>query len=431
MRITVIGLGYVGLPTATVFAKKGYQVVGIDSDKKKIELLNKGVCYIREPGIDSMLREGISSGRLKATINSVEAIQNSDIIVITVPTPVKDDVVDLSFLREALENVANNLHREQLVVIESTVPPGTTDSFAKQALERSSLRAEEDFYLAHIPERIAPGRAVEELLNTPRVIGGVGPRSTQKAFEVYSRINPNLYLTDVTTAEFVKLIENTYRDLNIAFANLIAIMAERINVDAYEAIRLANTHPRVNVHRPGAGVGGPCLTKDPYLFASILPDFWGTELIRLARKVNDYMPYHMIKLIQKALEDDNIIVKGARIAVLGAAYKGGVDDIRESPSKIVVKKLLEMGADVVVFDPYSSESFGANRADNLEDSISNADLVAIMTDHLEFRQIDWIKVTRIVRRRIIVDGRRIVDSYKAVQAGFKYYSIGLGRAFKL
>jgi UDP-N-acetyl-D-mannosaminuronic acid dehydrogenase len=378
-----------------------------------------------------MLREGISSGRLRATINSVEAIRKSDIIVITVPTPVRDEVVNLSFLREALENVANNLRREQLVVIESTVPPGTTDSFAKQALERSGLRVEEEFYLAHVPERIAPGRAVEELLNTPRVIGGVGPRSTQKAFEVYSRINPNLYLTDATTAEFVKLIENTYRDLNIAFANLIAIIAERINVDAYEAIRLANTHPRVNVHWPGAGVGGPCLTKDPYMFASILPDFWGTELIRLARKINDYMSHHMMKLIERALKDDNTIVKNAKIAVLGAAYKGGVDDIRESPSKIVVEKLLELGADVIVFDPYASESFNAKRAESLEGSISNADAVVIMTDHPEFKQIDWNKATKIVRRRIIIDGRRVVDPYKAVQAGFRYYGIGFGRAFKL
>jgi len=431
MRITIIGLGYVGLPTAAVFVKKGYQVVGIDNDKKKIELFNKGICYIREPAINSMLREGISSGRLKATINSVEAIRKSDIIVITVPTPVREEVVDLSFLREALENVANNLHREQLVVIESTIPPGTTDGFAKQVLEHSGLKAEEDFYLAHVPERIAPGRAVEELLNTPRVIGGVGPRSTQKAFEFYSCINSNLYLTDATTAEFVKLIENTYRDLNIAFANLIAIIAERINVDAYEAIRLANTHPRVNVHWPGAGVGGPCLTKDPYMLASILPDFWGIELIRLARKINDYMPRHMMKLIERALKDDNIIVKNAKIAVLGAAYKGGIDDIRESPSKIIVEKLLELGADVIVFDPYVSESFSAKRAESLEGSVSNADAVVIMTDHPEFKQIDWNKAAKIVRRKIIIDGRRVVDPYKAARAGFRYHGIGFGRAFKL
>ncbi|MCC6056744.1 MAG: nucleotide sugar dehydrogenase, partial [Desulfurococcaceae archaeon] len=271
--LTVVGLGYIGLLTAVVFASRGFSVVGVDVDAGKVEAVNSGSCYIRGPGLDVLLRDVVSRGLLRATTDIVEAVRESDAVVITVPTPVRDGVADLSYLREALLAVREGLHGGLLVVIESTIPPGTTVGFAKPLLEESGLRAEEDFYLAHVPERIAPGRAVEELLNMPRVVGGVGPRSTEKAVELYSRVNSKLLTTDATTDEFVKLAENTYRDLNIAYANLLAVMAEKLGVDVYEAIRFANTHQRVHIHIPGAGVGGPCLTKDPYMLISVDPDF--------------------------------------------------------------------------------------------------------------------------------------------------------------
>jgi len=200
--------------------------------------------------------------------------------------------VDLTYLREALGAVRKGIHRDMLIVIESTIPPGTTVGIAKPMLEETGMKVSRDIYLAHVPERIAPGKAVEELLNAPGVVGGADPRSTEKAIQLYSKVNPHLQPTDATTAEFVKLAENTYRDLNIALANLLALMAEKLGIDVYETIRLANTHPRVNIHMPGAGVGGPCLTKDPYMLASTAPDFWGAELIRIARRINDYMPTH-------------------------------------------------------------------------------------------------------------------------------------------
>jgi UDP-N-acetyl-D-mannosaminuronic acid dehydrogenase len=318
-----------------------------------------------------------------------------------------------------------------LVVIESTVPPGTTVGLAKPLLEGSGLRAEEDFYLAHVSERIAPGRAVEELLSMPRVIGGVGPRSTEKAVELYNKINPRLYPTDATTAEFVKLVENTYRDLNIAYANLLAIMAEELGVDVYEAIRLANTHQRVNVHMPGAGVGGPCLTKDPYMLASTIPGLWSAELIRLARRINEYMPRHTVGVVKRALADSGLSVRDARVAVLGATYKGGVDDTRESPARYVVEGLLGKGARIVVYDPYTSESFGAERAPSLEEALRSADVVVIVTDHPEFKGLDLSAVDKLVRHRIIVDGRRVIEPDQAVKHGFKYYGIGYGRVLKL
>jgi UDP-N-acetyl-D-mannosaminuronic acid dehydrogenase len=298
-------------------------------------------------------------------------------------------------------------------------------------LEETGMKVGQDIYLAHVPERIAPGKAVEELLNAPRVVGGADPRSTEKAIQLYSKVNPHLQPTDATTAEFVKLAENTYRDLNIALANLLALMAERLGIDVYEAIRLANTHPRVNIHMPGAGVGGPCLTKDPYMLASIAPDFWGTELIISARRINDYMPTHTVNIVEKALADAGLSVIGAKIAVLGAAYKGGVDDTRESPAKYVVQKLLEKGADVVVYDPYTPETFGARPAKTLEEAAKDADALVIVTDHPEFKKLDLVTLAALMRHRIIIDGRRAVEPHAAAAHGFTYYAVGYGSAYKL
>jgi len=431
MTIAVFGLGYVGLPTAVVFASKGFNIIGVDVNKNKVEAVNSGRCYIKESGLDALLRDAVSKGFLRATTDAVEAVKQCDAVIIAVPTPVNEGVVDLSYLRDALEAVRRGLRRGMLVVIESTIPPGTTVGFAKPLLEESGLRVEEDFYLAHVPERIAPGRAVEELLNVPRVVGGVDPRSTEKALELYSKVNPNLYLTDATTAEFVKLVENTFRDLNIAFANLLALMAEKLGIDVYETIRLANTHPRVNIHMPGAGVGGPCLTKDPYMLASIFREFWGTQLIELARKINEYMPRHMVEIIEKALKDVGLSIEGAKVAVLGVAYKGGVDDTRESPAKYIVKELLEKSARVIVFDPYTNESFGAERADALEDAVKDADAVVVVTDHPEFKNLNLENIAKLVKHRIIVDGRRVVEPYQAVKHRFRYYGIGYGKVFRL
>jgi len=431
VKISIIGLGYVGLPTAVVFASRGFSVVGVDIDVRKVEAVNSGRCYLREPSLDVLLRDVVSRGFLSATTDAVGAVRESDAVIIAVPTPVRDGVADLSYLKQALLAVREGLRRGLLVVIESTIPPGTTVGFAKPLLEESGFRVEEDFYLAHVPERIAPGKAIYELLHEPRVVGGVGPRSTEKALELYSRVNSKLYPTDATTAEFVKLVENTYRDLNIAFANLLALMAEKLGVDVYEAIRLANTHPRVNIHLPGAGVGGPCLTKDPYMLASLYREFWGTQLIELARKINEYMPRHTVEIVERALRDAGLSVKDVKIAVLGAAYKGGVDDTRESPAKYIVRELLEKGARVVVYDPYTSESFSAERANSLEDAVRGADVVVIVTDHPEFKSLDLESIAKLVRHRVVVDGRRVVEPHQAVKHGFKYYGIGYGKVFKL
>ncbi|MEM2598740.1 MAG: nucleotide sugar dehydrogenase [Thermoproteota archaeon] len=432
MMLCVVGLGYVGLPSAAIFASKGFNVLGVDIDAEKVEMVKRGVSYLKEPGLDKLIVRVISDGRLRATTNIDEALESCNVVLIDVPTPVKAGIIDLSYVTDVSKAIARRLRRDMLIVVESTVPPGTTNGLVRHILEKGSgLRADKDFYLAHVPERIVPGKAIEELLHVFRIAGGVGPYSTEKALEIYSKVNSNLLPTDATTAEFVKLIENTFRDLNIAFANLIALIAEELGIDVYEAIRLANTHPRVNIHMPGAGVGDPCLTKDPHMLASLFGEFWGTELIKLARRINEYMPSHMVGLVEKALGENGVELRGARVAVLGAAYKGGVDDTRESPSRRVVKELLEIGLDVVVYDPYTPESFGAKRVDSLENAVGNADAIVIVTDHPEFKTIDLDMLSKTMRNRIIIDGRRVIDPYRACESGFKYYGIGFGRMFKL
>ncbi|MEM5822911.1 MAG: nucleotide sugar dehydrogenase, partial [Ignisphaera sp.] len=424
-NLCVIGLGYVGLPTATIFANKGFNVIGIDVDIKKVKSVNNGIAYIREPGLDELITHVVSEGKLRATVDMDEALDLCNIFLISVPTPVVAGVVDLSHVTGVSKNIAMKLQKDTLIVIESTLPPGTTNGLIRKILEKNSgLKADKDFYLAHVPERIAPGRAIEELLHAPRVVGGVGPRSTEKALEVYGMVNPNLLPTDATTAEFVKLIENTFRDLNIAFANLIALIAERFGIDVYEAIRLANTHPRVNIHWPGAGVGGPCLTKDPYMLASLLPDFWGVELIRMSRRINEFMPYHMVEIVEKAAGLEGLDLSLSKVAILGAAYKGGVDDTRESPARVVVVELAKRFKEVVVHDPYTRESFGAKYSENLEEAVKDADVIVVVTDHPEFKHLDLDKLGRLVRRRIIVDGRRVFEPSKAISAGFRYYGVG-------
>lgn len=430
--ICVFGLGQVGLPSAVVFAYKGYSVIGVDIDGFKVNSVNQCVSYIKEPKLEILLKKVVSEGRLRAVVNADNFLRECNMVIVDVPTPVKAGVIDLSHVINVLKTTARNLCREMLIVIESTVPVGTTGNLAKKILEEgSNLRAEEDFYLAHVPERISPGKAIEELLNTPRVVGGLDLRSTKKALEMYSKVNPNLIPTDATTAEFVKLIENTFRDINIAYANFLALISQSIGVDVYEAIKLANTHPRVSIHLPGAGVGGPCLTKDPYMLLSILKDFWGSELIKIARKINEYMPQHFVELVKYALSENNIDIRRAKVAVFGAAYKGGVEDVRESPSKYVVRGLLDMKLDVLVYDPYTSETFGGKRANSIEDAVENADAIVFVTDHPEFKEIDLNKLTKAMRNKIIIDGRRIIDPYKAYTLGFKYYGIGFGRKFKL
>ena len=429
MKLCVVGLGYVGLPAAVVFASRGIPVIGIDIDHRKVEAINRGQTPIKEPGVDTLLRQAVADGKLTATTTH-DALRECQAIIIAVNTPVEDGVVNLTQLKNALETAAKNLNKDTLVSIESTVPPGTTEKIAKPILEKSGLKTGRDYYLAHVPERIAPGRAIEELTTAPRLVGGVDPPSTQRAIELYTTINKNLYPTDATTAEFTKLIENTYRDVNIALANIFALMAEKIGIDVWEAIRLANTHPRVHIHLPGPGVGGPCLTKDPYILITAA-SIEHAKLIQLAREINRQMPTHFTHLVLTALKKHSINPREATVAILGVAYKGGIDDTRETPAQPIIHLLKQHIAEVRAHDPYTQETFGATPTTTVEEALENADAAAIVTDHPQYKQLDWKKLAPLMRHKIIVDGRRVVEPHTAIEAGYTYYAIGYGKPFKI
>ena len=428
LSLVVVGLGYVGLPTATLFADAGFNVVGVDIKPEIVNAVNRGVSPINEPGLNELVLRNVRAGRLRAAAELGEALREAGAVLVSVQTPVDEGRrPDLSFLERALRDVGVGLRRGVLVVVCSTVPPGTMLGFVKPLLESlSGLRVEDDFFLAYAPERIAPGRALKEFVENPRLVGGVGPKSTRLVAELFRAVCREVIETNAPVAEVAKLAENAFRDVNIAFANLLALICEQYGVDVWEVIRLANTHPRVSIHTPGAGVGGPCLTKDPYLLIHKFE--FKHNLIKVAREVNDYMPEHVVKLVTQALKKVGKEVRGSKVAVLGTAYKADVDDPRESPAKPIIEGLIKLGARVAAYDPYCKESFGAERAETLREALRRADCVVVVTGHTVFKKLDLQELKELMGDNpIIVDGRRVVNAGKAEKLGFTYYGIGLGR----
>ena len=427
LKICVVGIGYVGLPTAALFSEQGFNVVGLDLNEDIVLKVNNGGSHIKEPGLDSLIENNISAGRLSATSKISEALDDSDVVIISVQTPIDNEKrPDLRYLVNAVEQLGRLLRREMLVAICSTVPPGTTVNLIKPLLEElSGLKCESDFYLAYVPERIAPGKALKELVENTRLVGGIGEKSTKFAAELFRTICRDIKETSCTNAELSKLIENTYRDVNIAFANQVALICEHYGADAKEVIALANTHPRVNVLSPGPGAGGPCLTKDPYLLVHGLdPEL--QRLIFLARQINEYMPIHLVKMVDTALRSIGRRLGDSKITVLGTAYKPNVDDPRESPSKVIIETLIKQGAKVVAYDPYCKEYFGAEKTSDLFEAAKGSDCLIITTDHSEFKSIDLGQLGRLMLNRLIVDAKRIFDPAEAERKGFRYFAIGLG-----
>jgi UDP-N-acetyl-D-mannosaminuronic acid dehydrogenase len=426
LRLAVLGTGYVGLPTAALFADKGFHVVALDVKLEVVEAVNNGISSINEPGLSELVSHNVKAGRLKATLNSAETLNQEDAVIISVQTPIgKNKKPNMCFLAKALESVGKNEKKGMLVVISSTVPPGTMLEEVKPSLESlSGLHVETEFYLAYVPERIAPGKALKEFVESPRLVGGVGPKSTAIAAELFRAVCKKVIETDAATAEVAKAAENTFRDVNIAFANQLALICEQHEVDITKVIELANTHPRVNIHAPGPGVGGPCLTKDPYLLISET-ESKKQNVIKTARETNDYMPHHIVNLTLDALKCAGKNMKNSRIAILGTAYKADVDDPRFSPSKPVIQKLAGLGSEIVVYDPHCKATFGAKTAESLRESVRGANCLIIITDHTEFKNLDLEEIKALMNEKpAIVDGRRIINPDEAEDLGFIYYGVG-------
>lgn len=415
--VCVMGLGYIGLPTASVLATNGYKVLGVDVGARVVETVNMGNIHIEEPGLHTVVKAAIGSGNLRASLQPEKA----DVFFIAVPTPLtRDKKADMQYVCQAAEQIVPYLEKGNLVILESTSPPGTCRDLLKPILERSGLRVGEDIHLAHCPERVLPGKILKELIENDRVIGGYDETSAQKAREIYaSFVEGQIFLTDVTTAEMVKVIENTFRDVNIALANEVALLCEELGIDFGDVARLANRHPRVNVHTAGPGVGGHCISVDPWFLVDQFPDT--ARLIRLARERNDGMPAHATRRILAMLEG----VQDPKVAVLGLAFKGNVDDMRESPALEVIHHLQEQGVRLSVHDPYVKNS--PIELESLDACFEGADCLALLTDHNDYKYLNPRLVAKQMRKAILFDARNILDHKDWRAAGFYVRVLGSGR----
>ncbi len=428
-RIAVVGLGRVGLPTSAVFAGAGFQVVGVDVRDDVVQDVSRGTVKTNEQGLEELLRRVVGSGRLKVSTGSASVVKESDAVIICVQTPIDDKrKPDLTYLKSACDEVGQGLSKDKLVLVVSTVPPGTMKNVVVKILEeKSGLKCGTDFWLVYCPERITPGRILQEFASGERIVGSFEKDSVSVAVELLKAVTSvDLSITDCRSAEIAKLAENTFRDVNIAFANELALICESVGVDVIEAIRLANTHPRVRIHWPGCGVGGSCLTKDPYLLLhSKASKNVGLGIIEASRELNDFMPTHTIELVARALKEVSKDVANSRIAVLGVAYKGDTDDATNSPAEKIIHDLIDLRAKVAVYDPFCGETFGGEKAKDVADAVRRSDCLIVATDHEMFKTLELEELKMLMNEKpVIVDGKRVIDVNQARDLGFVYYGVG-------
>jgi UDP-N-acetyl-D-mannosaminuronic acid dehydrogenase len=395
-KVSIIGLGYIGLPTAAVISRAGINTYGYDNNLDIVDTVNLGRSHIVEPGLSELIEHVVSEDLLRA--NSI--LQPADVYIICVPTPVKklknDVFADLEHVFAAIYDIAKVLKEGDLILIESTCPVGTTEKISSilysEGLEKGS------FYLAYCPERIIPGRALIELVENDRVVGGIDKQSSRKATAFYeSYVKGEVHMTNAATAELCKLAENSFRDVNIAFANELSIICEKNDINAWELIKLANKHPRVNILNPGTGVGGHCISVDPWFIVAQNPT--ESKLITTARHVNDYKPDWVAKKIIDTLIKRSLDVSKSKVALFGLAFKPDIDDMRESPAVIVFNKLREADVDVMVVEPNIQKIDEMNFV-NIETAVSEADLIAVLVRHSEFLSFD---IQSTLRRDNVLD----------------------------
>ncbi|MDG2473591.1 MAG: UDP-N-acetyl-D-mannosamine dehydrogenase [Pseudomonadales bacterium] len=399
-KICVMGLGYIGLPTASLLATKGFKVVGVDVSQKVVDTINQGEIHIVEPDLDILVKSAVHSGNLSASLEPCEA----DVFIIAVPTPFKDGgpehisgkKPDLSYIESATKKISSYIKPDNLVILESTSPVGTTDEVVAEILKGAGHAVGENVYVSHCPERVLPGRILIELVENDRVVGGINDASTKVTVDFYQRfVRGSVLPTTAKTAEMVKLTENSSRDVQIAFANELSMICETENIDTWEVIELANRHPRVNILNPGPGVGGHCIAVDPWFIVDRSPEH--SRLIRTAREVNDLKPEWVIERIKKYANK----LKNPKIGCLGITFKADVDDLRESPALGIVNRLIQMGiGDISVCEPNIKALDGIELC-GLDDLIMDSDILLLLVDHKEFRALS----SKCLDEKIIVDTR--------------------------
>jgi UDP-N-acetyl-D-mannosaminuronic acid dehydrogenase len=395
--ICVIGLGYIGLPTASLLGTKGYKVHGVDTSQQIVNTINEGKIHIVEPDLDILVKSAVQSGNLTAGLKP----QKSDIFIIAVPTPFKDNhEPDLSYVEAATTMISHYIQPGNIVILESTSPVGTTDEVVAKILKEAGHNIDKDVFVAHCPERVLPGRIIIELVQNDRIVGGINKISTDKAVEFYtSFVSGEVLATDSRTAEMAKLTENSFRDVNIAFANELSMICDYENINVWQLISLANRHPRVNILQPGPGVGGHCIAVDPWFIVSRAPKL--AKLIRTAREVNDYKPEWVIEKVRRSADK----FKRPVIGCLGLAFKADVDDLRESPSVGIVRQLLKENiGEIIISEPNLSNHDEFELLPH-EQVIAQSDIVLLLVDHKEFRNLKASDF----KEKILIDTRGAVS----------------------
>lgn len=382
LTITILGMGYIGLPTAIAFAKAGFTVKGFDVNKKVIETLKAGHIHIVEPSLQEAFEEALKSGRLIPT----DKLEKSDVFIISVPTPFKKDheekIADLSYVESASKEVATVLEENNLVILESTVPPMTT-KLMTDILERESGILRDKFMSVHCPERVLPGRILYELEHNDRIIGAERREAGEYTKVIYDAMvkEGTCYITNDITAEMCKLVENTFRDVNIAFANELSVICDKLGIDVFELIKLANKHPRVNILTPGAGVGGHCLAVDPWFIVEKFPK--EANVIREARLINDFKPRFIVNKVDEILKGN----KELTVGVLGLAYKPDIDDLRESPAMEIAEILRDKGYKVIACEPnVDSKEVNNFELYSFDEILEKADYLVLAQGHKEFKE---------------------------------------------
>lgn len=383
MKVCVVGLGYIGLPTAMMMAAHGVEVIGVDYNKNLVKTLNEGKMTFEEEGIDDLFKTAINKG-IKFSTEGVSA----DMYVVAVPTPYDKNSkkIDPSYVVNAVKDVMKVCPKGAIVVVESTISPGTMDRYVRPVIEKNGFVLGKDIHIAHAPERIIPGNMIYELQHNSRTIGADEPGIGEKIKEVYSSFcQSEIVITDIRTAEMTKVVENTFRDINIAFANELTKICRQDNMDVYEIIRIANKHPRVNILQPGPGVGGHCISVDPWFLVGDYPNL--ALLIHEARKINDSMPEFVLERISEIMEEHNIN-DVSRVGLYGLTYKEDVDDIRESPTLQLLENMKRhLASGVKVFDPMvKNKNTVPNMYENFDEFLNDVDIVVIMVSHTHIKE---------------------------------------------
>lgn len=418
MKLCTIGLGYIGLPTSIMFAKHGVDVVGVDIRPDVVDSLNAGKIHIEEPGLQEALNEVLEMKKFRVSLTP----EKSDAFIIAVPTPNHNDQYkscDLSYVLSAVNTVIPYLEKGNVLIVESTIGPRSMDDEVKPLVEKAGFEVGKDIFLVHCPERVLPGQILHELIYNNRIVGGITPACTEAGAKVYGTfVKGEIIKTNAKTAEMSKLMENTFRDVNIALANELTKVCNELEIDALEVIEMANKHPRVNLHTPGPGVGGHCLAVDPYFIVAKAPQ--NAQMINLARTINCSMPHFVVDNINDLMKN----VNGKIVTVFGLTYKGNVDDIRESPAIEIFEMLKQQNKyEIRAFDPHVNNELVI---ENMEEAVNNSDLIVILSDHDEFKALKWDQLSGMANKRIF-DTKNIV---KNVSEEFVYINFGNLYQFK-